>query len=292
MKKIKLFFSFLFIVLIIFFIFFYIFIKSINEEDIISEIENKYDLRINKKDISKLKIIPNIEYSTTLEISDLKNRFNVGLVEIIISQPIFHTEGRLNILLEKILIKNLEFSNVEIKGDIKYYNNYIKNQNNLENLFDGTYKINGNFILLTTNEEKFIISFLKLFFENLEDKGNQKFAFSKLIEAFANESSNFTGILKKNNNFLTSNNISMTNNENEIFIEGEYNYNKNVINMILDLSQNGEKYLTAFIEGDLIEPKVNFDKNSKFFQDINSNENNIIEESIIKFLNNFLNIND
>ena len=292
MKKIKLFFSFLFIVLIIFFIFFYIFIKSINEEDIISEIENKYDLRINKKDISKLKIIPNIEYSTTLEISDLKNRFNVGLVEIIISQPIFHTEGRLNILLEKILIKNLEFSNVEIKGDIKYYNNYIKNQNNLENLFDGTYKINGNFILLTTNEEKFIISFLKLFFENLEDKGNQKFAFSKLIEAFANESSNFTGTLKKNNNFLTSNNISMTNNENEIFIEGEYNYNKNIINMILDLSQNGEKYLTAFIEGDLIEPKVNFDKNSKFFQDINSNENNIIEESIIKFLNNFLNIND
>ena len=84
----------------------------------------------------------------------------------------------------------------------------------------------------------------------------------------------------------------MTNNENEIFIEGEYNYNQNVINMILDLSQNGEKYLTAFIEGDLIEPKVNFDKNSKFFQDINSNENNIIEESIIKFLNNFLNIND
>ena len=292
MKKIKLFFSFLFIVLIIFFIFFYIIIKSINEEDIISEIENKYDLRINKKDISKLKIIPNIEYSTTLEISDLKNRFNVSLVEIIISQPIFHTEGRLNILLEKILIKNLEFSNVEIKGDIKYYNNYIKNQNNLENFFDGTYKINGNFILLTTNEEKFIISFLKLFFENLEDKGNQKFAFSKLIEAFANESSNFTGTLKKNNNLLTGNNISMTNNENEIFIEGEYNYNKNVINMILDLSQNGEKYLTAFIEGDLIEPKVNFDKNSKFFQDINSNENNIIEESIIKFLNNFLNIND
>ena len=32
----------------------------------------------------------------------------------------------------------------------------------------------------------------------------------------------------------------MTNNENEIFIEGEYNYNENVINMILDLSQNGE----------------------------------------------------
>ena len=62
--------------------------------------------------------------------------------------------------------------------------------------------------------------------------------------------------------------------------------------MILDLSQNEEIYLTAFIEGDLIEPKVNFDKNSKFFQNLNSNENNLIEESIIKFLNNFFDFND
>ena len=45
-------------------------------------------------------------------------------------------------------------SNIEIKGKINYFNNYIKNQNKLENLFDGIYKINGSFSLKTTNEEK------------------------------------------------------------------------------------------------------------------------------------------
>ena len=84
----------------------------------------------------------------------------------------------------------------------------------------------------------------------------------------------------------------MSNNENEIYIKGEYDYNENIIDMILDLSQNKEIYLTAFVAGDLIEPKVNFDKNSKFFQNINTDENNIIEESVIKFLNKFLNIDD
>ena len=51
-------------------------------------------------------------------------------------------------------------------------------------------------------------------------------------------------------------------------------------------------YLTTFIIGNLNNPDINFDKNSKFFQNLNSNENNLIEESIIKFLNNFFDFND
>ena len=292
MKKIKLFFSFIIITFIFFFIFIYIFLKSFDEEKIISELEKKYDLKIKQLDQSKIKIFPKIEYNSKLEINDLQNRFNIGQIDILISQPLFNTQGRFDIFLDKILLKNLEFSNVEIKGNINYLINYINNQNNLENFFDGNYKINGDFVLLTSNEEKFIISFLKLFFENIEDKNSEKFAFSKLIDAFGNDSSNFIGTLRKNGNFLTSNNMLMSNNENEIYIKGEYDYNENIIDMILDLSQNKEIYLTAFVAGDLIEPKVNFDKNSKFFQNINTDENNIIEESVIKFLNKFLNIDD
>ena len=292
MRKIKLFFSFILIIIIIFFIFIYIFLENLNEEKIIAELENKYDLKIKQKDESKIKIFPNIEYNTSFEITDFQNSFTIDTLDILISQPLFNTLGKLNITLDKVFIKNLKFSNIEINGNINYFNNYIRNQNNLENLFDGIYKINGNFALETTNEEKFVISFLKLFFENLENKKSQNFAFSRLIDAFSNSSSNFIGTVKKNNNYLTSNNILMSNNKNKIYIKGKYNYHKNIINMTLDLSQNKEIYLTAFIEGDLIEPNVNFDKNSKFFKNIESNESNIIEESILKFLNNFLDIDD
>ena len=292
MKKIKFFFSFITIVIIIFFIFIYIFLKNLNEDKIISVLEKKYNLNISQINESQINIFPNIKYNTSLKITNFQNNFNVDQIDIIISQPIFSTQGNLHIFLNNISLTHLKFSNLEIKGNINYFQNYIKNQNNFENLFDGTYEINGSFELLTTSEERFIISFLKLFFENLEDKNDQKYAFSKLIDAFGNDSSNFTGNLKKNNNLLTSNNILMRNKENEIYIKGEYNYNKNLVNIILDLSQNKKIYLTTFVQGDVNNPNISFDKNSKFFQNIDSDKNNIIEDSVIKFLNNFLNIDD
>ena len=292
MKKIKFFFSFITIVIIIFFIFIYIFLKNLNEEKVIGGLEKKYNLNISQVNESQINFFPYIKYNTSLKITNFKNQFNVDQIDIAISQPIFGTQGNLNIFLDNISLTNLKFSNLEIKGNINYLQNYITNQNNFENFFDGIYEINGSFELLTTNEERFIISFLKLFFENLEDKENQQYAFSKLIDAFGNDSSNFTGDLKKNNNLLTSNNILLSNKENEIYIKGEYNYNKNLVNIILDLSQNKEIYLTTFVKGDVNNPNISFDKNSKFFQNIDSDKNNIIEDSVIKFLNNFLNIDD
>ena len=292
MKKIKFFFSFITIVIIIFFIFIYIFLKNLNEEKVIGGLEKKYNLNISQVNESQINFFPYIKYNTSLKITNFKNQFNVDQIDIAISQSIFSTQGNLNIFLDNISLTNLKFSNLEIKGNINYLQNYITNQNNFENLFDGIYEINGSFELLTTNEERFIISFLKLFFENLEDKENQQYAFSKLIDAFGNDSSNFTGDLKKNNNLLTSNNILLSNKENEIYIKGEYNYNKNLVNIILDLSQNKEIYLTTFVKGDVNNPNISFDKNSKFFQNIDSDKNNIIEDSVIKLLNNFLNIDD
>ena len=40
---------------------------------------------------------------------------------------------------------------------MNYIENYLKYSDNLENLFDSIYKINGKITLETTNEEKFII---------------------------------------------------------------------------------------------------------------------------------------
>ena len=292
MKKIKFFFSFITIVIIIFFIFIYIFLKNLNEEKVIGGLEKKYNLNISQVNESQINFFPNIKYNTSLKITNFHSQFYVDQIDITISQPIFSTQGNLHIFLDNISLTNLKFSNLEIKGNINYFQNYITNQNNFENLFDGIYEINGSFELLTTNEERFIISFLKLFFENLEDKENQQYAFSKLIDAFGDDSLNFTGDLKKNNNLLTSNNILMSNKENEIYIKGEYNYKKNLVNINLDLSQNKEIYLITFVKGDVSNPNITFDKNSKFFQNINSDKNNIIEDRVIKFLNNFLNIDD
>ena len=292
MKKIRLFFSIVVIILIILSIFIYIFLNNFEKEKIISDIEKKFEIKINEKNKTKINIFPIVKLNTNLEIKDYKNNLYFDNIRIDISQPIFQVSGNLNILIDNLNINNINFSEVNINGKVNYIENYLKYSDNLENLFDSIYKINGKITLKTTNEEKFLISFLKLFFEKLENQKNQKFAFSELINAFGNESSNFKGAINKNKNILETNKIEISNKNNRIFIKGEYNYSNNFIDIILNLSQNNEIYLTTLIKGNLNNPNISFDENSKFFQNSNSNENNIIEESVIQFLNNFFDFND
>tara|TARA_B100001564_G_scaffold347354_1_gene348019 strand:- start:1662 stop:2540 length:879 start_codon:yes stop_codon:yes gene_type:complete len=292
MKKIRLFFSIIAIILVIFFIFIYIFINNFDKKKIITDIEKKYEIKVNENNKTKINIFPILKLSANLEIIDYKDLFYIDNININISQPLFLTSGNLDILFDNLDINNINFSDVSINGSVNYLENYLAYRDNLENLFDSIYNINGKITLRTTNEEKFLISFLKMFFEKLENKGNQKFAFSELINAFGNEKSGFKGRINKNKYILKTNKIEIINRNNKIFINGEYNYNNNFIDINLDLFQNEEVYLTTFIKGNLNNPHINFDKNSKFFQNLNSNENNLIEESIIKFLNNFFDFND
>ncbi len=292
MKKIRLFFSIVVIILIILSIFIYIFLNNFEKEKIISDIEKKLEIKINENNKTKINIFPIVKLNTNLEIKDYKNNLYFDNIRIDISQPVFQVSGNLDILIDNLNIKNINFSEVNINGKVNYIENYLKYSDNLENLFDSIYKINGKIFLETTNEEKFLISFLKLFFEKLENQNNQKFAFSELINAFGNESSNFKGEINKNKNILETSKIEISNKNNRILIKGEYNYNNNFIDIILNLSQNNEIYLTTLIKGNLNNPNISFDENSKFFQNLNSNENNIVEESVIQFLNNFFDLND
>ena len=292
MKKIRLFFSIVVIILIILSIFIYIFLNNFEKEKIISDIEKKLEIKINENNKTKINIFPIVKLNTNLEIKDYKNNLYFDNIRIDISQPVFQVSGNLDILIDNLNIKNINFSEVNINGKVNYIENYLKYSDNLENLFDSIYKINGKITLETTNEEKFLISFLKLFFEKLENQNNQKFAFSELINAFGNESSNFKGEINKNKNILETSKIEISNKNNRILIKGEYNYNNNFIDIILNLSQNNEIYLTTLIKGNLNNPNISFDENSKFFQNSNSNENNIVEESVIQFLNNFFDLND
>ena len=276
MKKIRLFFSVVIIILIILSIFIYIFLNNFEKEKIISDIEKKLEIKINEKNKTKINIFPIVKLNTNLEIKDYKNNLYFDNIRIDISQPVFQVSGNLSIIIDNLNIKNINFSEVNINGKVNYIENYLKYSDNLENLFDSIYKINGKITLETTNEEKFLISFLKLFFEKLENQKNQKFAFSELINAFGNESSNFKGAINKNENILETSKIEISNKNNRILIKGEYNYSNNFIDIILNLSQNNEIYLTALIKGNLYNTYLCLDYYSIFFHNSNSYENNLI----------------
>ena len=288
MRKIKLFFSFFLILITIYFILIYSLLKNINEDNIIFSTQNNLNIVLEKKILTK--IFPNIKIST--DISEINNE-NIKAygISIILSQPHFITSGNLELTVNNIIINNLILDNISVKGSIQYISNYFKDLNNLHNIFNGTYNIDSNLSLKTTNEEKFLISFLKLFFEKLEKDRDDKFALSTLMEALNNNKSYLKGSITKKNNILSSNDLFIENENNKIFLSGIYNFLNDEIKFDLDLEQKGEIFISAQIHGNINSPKINIDKNSKFFNNYNKN-NNLIEESIIQFLNSFLGTND
>ncbi len=288
MRKIKLFFSFFLILITIYFILIYSLLKNINEDNIIFSTQNNLNIVLEKKILTK--IFPNIKIST--DISEINNE-NIKAygISIILSQPHFITSGNLELTVNNIIINNLILDNISVQGSIQYISNYFKDLNNLHNIFNGTYNIDSNLSLKTTNEEKFLISFLKLFFEKLEKDRDDKFALSTLMEALNNNKSYLKGSITKKNNILSSNDLFIENENNKIFLSGIYNFLNDEIKFDLDLEQKGEIFISAQIHGNINSPKINIDKNSKFFNNYNKN-NNLIEESIIQFLNSFLGTND
>jgi len=269
----------------------YIFIINFNEEDLIKNIEDKYNIEMVEDIPFEFNIFPKLNVISRLDIEDQQNKIVYENVNIDLSQPIFYYPGKLQITVKKILFNNLSLDNINISGKINYIKNYFNNPNNYENIFDGEYNINGNIILQTTNEDKLLISFLKLFFEKLENNKNYDYAFSKLIDAFGSERSNFTGIIRKDKNIIFTNDILINNQSNSILIEGKFDTDNDYLDSVLKLSQNNKEYLNVIIKGNIQQPEIIFDQNSIFFENLKSG-NNIIEENILKLLNSLLRIND
>ena len=288
MKKIKLFFSFITIIIIIYFILVYALLKNLNKDYIISNIKNDLNITIEKEVL--FKIFPVIKIST--DISEINNKNIIANnISMTLSQPHLIKSGKLDLTIKNIFINNLVLDNIYVDGKVHFISNYVNDLNNLHNIFNGTYLINSNLFLKTTQEEKFLISFLKLFFEKLENDRNNKFELSTLIEVLNNNKSLLKGSITKENNFFLSNNLFIENGSNKILLSGFYNFFNDEIKFDIDFEQNGEIFISAEIDGKINSPKIKIDKNSKFFEDVNQ-KNNLIEESVIQFLNSFLGIND
>ena len=287
MRKIKLFFSFISILVIIYFIIVYTLLKYINEDNILSYIEKDLNIVVEK---INTKIFPIVEIST--DVTRINNENVIANnFSLILSQPHLITFGNLDLKIDEMFINNLVFDNINVYGKINYISNYLNDIDNLDNILNGTYIITSNLSLKTTNEEKFLISFLKLFFEKIENNRNDNFALSTLLKVLNENKSILKGSITKEKNIFFSNDLLIQNEDSKILVSGIYNFLENEIKLDLDLEQDGVIYVSAEIFGKINSPKIKIDKDSKFLKNINQN-NNLLEENVMQFLNSFLGIND
>ena len=287
MRKIKLFFSFISILVIIYFIIVYTLLKYINEDNILSYIEKDLNIVVEK---INTKIFPIVEIST--DVTRINNENVIANnISLILSQPHLITFGNLDLKIDEMFINNLVFDNINVYGKVNYISNYLNDIDNLDNILNGTYIITSNLSLKTTNEEKFLISFLKLFFEKIENNRNDNFALSTLLKVLNENKSILKGSITKEKNIFFSNDLLIQNEDSKILVSGIYNFLENEIKLDLDLEQDGVIYVSAEIFGKINSPKIKIDKDSKFLKNINQN-NNLLEENVMQFLNSFLGIND
>lgn len=287
MRKIKLFFSFISILVIIYFIIVYTLLKYINEDNILSYIEKDLNIVVEK---INTKIFPIVEIST--DVTRINNENVIANnFSLILSQPHLITFGNLDLKIDEMFINNLVFDNINVYGKVNYISNYLNDIDNLDNILNGTYIITSNLSLKTTNEEKFLISFLKLFFEKIENNRNDNFALSTLLKVLNENKSILKGSITKEKNIFFSNDLLIQNEDSKILVSGIYNFLENEIKLDLDLEQDGVIYISAEIFGKINSPKIKIDKDSKFLKNINQN-NNLLEENVMQFLNSFLGIND
>lgn len=287
MRKIKLFFSFISILVIIYFIIVYALLKYINNDDILSYIEKDLNIVVEK---INTKIFPVVEIST--DVTRINNENVIANnFSLILSQPHLITFGNLDLKIDEMFINNLVFDNINVYGKVNYISNYLNDIDNLDNILNGTYIITSNLSLKTTNEEKFLISFLKLFFEKIENNRNDNFALSTLLKVLNENKSILKGSITKEKNIFFSNDLLIQNEDSKILVSGIYNFLENEIKLDLDLEQDGVIYISAEIFGKINSPKIKIDKDSKFLKNINQN-NNLLEENVMQFLNSFLGIND
>ena len=287
MRKIKLFFSFISILVIIYFIIVYTLLKYINEDNILSYIEKDLNIVVEK---INTKIFPIVEIST--DVTRINNENVIANnFSLILSQPHLITFGNLDLKIDEMFINNLVFDNINVYGKVNYISNYLNDIDNLDNILNGTYIITSNLSLKTTNEEKFLISFLKLFFEKIENNRNDNFALSTLLKVLNENKSILKGSITKEKNIFFSNDLLIQNEDNKISVSGIYNFLDSEIKLDLDLEQDGVIYISAEIFGKINSPKIKIDKDSKFLKNINQN-NNLLEENVMQFLNSFLGIND
>ena len=287
MRKIKLFFSFISILVIIYFVIVYALLKYIDKDDILSYIEKDLNIVVEK---INTKIFPVVEIST--DVTRINNENVIANnISLILSQPHLITFGNLDLKIDEMFINNLVFDNINVYGKVNYISNYLNDIDNLDNILNGTYIITSNLSLKTTNEEKFLISFLKLFFEKIENNRNDNFALSTLLKVLNENKSILKGSITKEKNIFFSNDLLIQNEDNKILVSGIYNFLDSEIKLDLDLEQDGVIYISAEIFGKINSPKIKIDKDSKFLKNINQN-NNLLEENVMQFLNSFLGIND
>ena len=222
-----------------------------------------------------------------------------GTISLLENQPI-KLKGNFNNLYLNQILKQLNLANWERVEIRLSSNNYVlssKLSNDdifLQNL-EGNMPISGSIYLVTSEEERFGVSFLNLLVAQLlPDYKNLSKSLSQIVSNYSDKPVLLEGILEIENGVLHTSNLSVINNNNRINVDGTYDIINNYFDTKLFFIESEKIVVEAKIEGNLENPIIQIINDNQSFdsEKINNDLNKVFGEGINTLIDKLLNLNE
>lgn len=203
--------------------------------------------------------------------------------------------GNFNNLYLNQLLRQLKFADwqrIEIRLSSENYilSSKLGNKQIFLEKLKGKIPVNGSVYFITSEEEKFGISFIQLLVEKiLPDYTNVSKSISRIINNFSDEPVIFNGILDINNGKIYTSDLSLVNNNNIINIEGNYNIINDNFDTKLFFIESEKLIIEASIKGKLNNPSIKIINDS---QVIDNDIKKIFQGGINNIIDKILNLNE
>jgi hypothetical protein len=200
----------------------------------------------------------------------------------------------LNRILKQLKISNWERVNIKLSSSNFLFNTInLSSKEFIENL-NGHVNINGSVFFVTTEEERFGITFLNLLADKFTNLLSLSKSLSYISETFADTPSDILGKVIIKNGILITKNLSISNKKDNALLSGTLDLNTKSINGKIDLFKNDKIFLTANLKGDIENPELLIDgdifSDDKYLQPQNIKD--VFEKGIKSILDNIINQND
>ena len=222
-----------------------------------------------------------------------------GSISLLNNQPI-KLNGNLNNIYLNQILKQLNLANwkrIEIRLSANNYeiSSQLKSNEILLKNFHGNIPVTGSIYLVSSEEEKFGVALLNfLVAQLLPDYKNLSRSLSQIINNYTNKPVLFEGIIEIKNGVLHTSNLTATNNNNKIQINGTFDMVSNNFDTKLFFIESKKIVVEAKIEGNLENPKIEIINENKSFdsEKINNDLNKVFGEGINTLIDKLLILNE
>ena len=200
----------------------------------------------------------------------------------------------LNEAMEQLNVADWKRIKINLSSPNFYLTTINSSTKELINYLNGEMDIEGSFLFISNEKERFGAMLLSLLANNISDIMPVSSSINYLLDNFSDEPSQLSGKIVIKNGILSTNKMILENKKGKALITAKVNLRENTIDGKIDFYKNNKIFFQTEISGNIQNPEILL--SGKVFtengQKLPKNIKQIFEDGIQSFIDNFLSSND